>query len=177
MSGGWWRRNGLALGALVVLVPVGMWAFDTIEFGSARNSHRDVPANEQIHVGDWTFSAPEITPVDPEGVGAPAGSDPVVVRIAVTPGDDAVRCALVALIDPETGREWRQSFGLQWSSDDDDRNYCPSPVDDEGSSARPFDLTAFMLLPADAPRRLVVELQGSLSSDDFVTDIRTEVTR
>ena len=33
MSGGWWRRNGLALGALVVLVPVGMWAVDTIEFG------------------------------------------------------------------------------------------------------------------------------------------------
>lgn len=177
VSVGWWRRNALALGALVILVPAGVWAFDTIEFGSVRNAQHSVPVGAELLVGDWTFATPEIIPVDPEEVGAPFGSRPVLVQIAVTPGEDAVVCATPALIDPTTGREWGPRFDLDRRSEDGERDLCPRPVDDEGVSAVPFDLTALVLLPADAPGRLLVEFQGYLASDAVATEVRFDVTR
>ncbi len=174
---GWWRRNAGALGALVLLIPAGVWAFDTIEFGAVRNAERTVAEGEQISVGDWTFAAPELTSLAPDEVGAPAGSDPVVVRITVMPGDDVVSCMKPVLVDPATGREWWDATALDWSRDDGETTYCPPPVDDEGVSATGFDLTTLVLLPADAPDRLVVQFSGYLSADDVTTDIRTGVTR
>lgn len=177
MTAGWWRRNALALGALVVLVPAGLWAFDAIEFGSVRNAQRAVSPGEDTRIGDWTFAVPELASVDPDDVGAPAGSDPVVVRVTVTPGDAEVSCGVPALIDPDTGREWLPSYDLDWSRDDGELSFCPSPVDDDGASAVPFDLTALVLLPADAPDRLLVEVTGNLAADVVPTDVRFDVTR
>lgn len=177
VTAGWWRRNAVALGALVVLIPVGAWAFDTIEFGAVRNAQRSVPLGTETAIGDWTFAPPEITSVSPGDVGAPSGTDPVVVRIAVTPGDDEVACSAPLLIDPETGREWWPARDLGWSSADDERNSCPPPVDDDGLSASAFDLTALVLLPADAPDRLIVGFGGNLSADDLITDVRVDATR
>lgn len=177
MTAGWWRRNALALGALAILIPTGVWAFDTIEFGSVRNAQHSVPVGADALVGDWTFAVPEITPVDPEEVGAPSASDPVVVRVRVTPGSDEVMCVVPVLIDPQTGREWWPNYSLDWTRADDELTYCPSPIDDDGVSAVPFDLTALVLLPADAPDRLLVEFQGYLTSDAVPTDVRFDVTR
>lgn len=177
VTAGWWRRNAIALGALVVLIPAGAWAFDTIEFGAVRNAERSVPEGSATQVGDWTFAPPELTSLSPADVGAPTGTDPVVVRIPVTPGSDAVSCSTPILIDPETGREWWPARDLDWSLDDDERNICPRPVDDDGVSAPAFDLTTLVLLPADAPDRLIVEVGGNLADDDVVTDVRIDVSR
>lgn len=176
MSAGWWRRNALALAALVVLIPVGVWAFDTIEFGSVRNAQRDVPADSGTLVGDWKFEVPEITSIDPEEIGAPSGSDPVVVRVRVAPGQDAIQCSVPVLIDPETGREWWPNYSLDWTRDDDELGFCPSATDD-GGSAVPFDLSGLVLLPGDAPDRLLVAITSSRDTDAVATDVRFDVTR
>ena len=51
---GWWRRNALALGAVVILVPAGVWTLDTLEFGAARNAQRDIAPGLDAAVQDWT---------------------------------------------------------------------------------------------------------------------------
>lgn len=163
---GWWRRNAVALGTLAVLVAAGVWAFDTVEFGAARNAQRSVAPGEAAEIGDWTFAPPTLSRVEPDEVGAPADSNPVVVRVRVNPGSDDVSCTVPTVIDPATGREWRTSYALSWTQDDDESSFCSS------EAAAPFDLTTLVLLPGDAPRDLVVEVTGGLGSDAVLTDIR-----
>lgn len=174
MTRRWWRRNAVALIALVILVPTGVWAFDQIEGGLARSAQHTVAPGESIRVGDWTFAPPTIESVDPAEVGAPAGSDPVMVRVSVTPGRDDVLCDRPGLVDPATGREWATSFGLEAPSGADDIGSC-SP-----DSPEPVDLATLILLPADGAGgldRLTVTVPISLREDEVRSVYRFDVVR
>lgn len=168
---GWWRRNALALGAVLILVPAGVWTLDTLEFGAARNAQRDIAPGLDAAVQDWTFAPPTLEGLDPSEVGAPPGSTPVEVRVRATPGDGDVICSEPVLIDPATGREWWPSYGLEWNRADEDYEFCPS------DSAGPFDLTTFILLPADAPDRLIVQFIANGQGDAVPTEVRFAVDR
>lgn len=176
MTARWWRRNAVALLALVVLVPAGVWAFDQIEGAPSRSAVRDVAPGESAQVEDWSFGMPRLEPVDPAEVGAPAGSLPVVVRIPVSPGTSAVSCTEPTILDPASGREWAPSNGLDWKRASDDLAYCRIAGADGGSVA-PFDVTTLVLLPGDAPADLVVSLPAYPSDADGLTNLRIAVSR
>lgn len=173
MTARWWRRNAVALIALVVLVPASVWAFDQIEGGLARSAEHAVAPGDVLRVGDWAFGTPTVESVDPEEVGAPPGSDPVIVRVPVTPGREDVVCERPSLVDPATGREWTTSFGLDTPRGLDDPAFC------SGESAAPFDLATLVLLPGggDALDRLTVVLPVRLSADEVRSVFRFDVTR
>lgn len=171
MTARWWRRNAVALVALAVLVPAGVWAFDQIEGGLVRDAQRDVPAGTSAVMGDWTFGVPSFDPADPSELGAPAGSTALVVRVPVTPGRDEVACMPPTVVDAATGRTWAPWSAADWTPEGQDQSSCV--VD----SAAPFHLTTLVLLPADAPGDLLVVVPAWRTSDEVRTDLRFEVSR
>lgn len=173
---GWWRRNALALGALVLLVPASYVAFDTIEFASFRTPMFAVAANETATVDGWQFEDVRLRRVDPVSVGAPPGSAPAVVSVRVQPGASTVLCFSPALLDPVDGREWRTAAELTWSPGDHQQTYCPS-----SEIATDYDLAAIVLLPAefadDAGRLDDLLVSLTLHSGDAPLDLRLPVGR
>lgn len=176
MTGRWWRRNALALVALVVLVPTSVWAFDQIQGGLSRDAQRDIAPSRSAEVLDWTFDVPHLEPVDAAEVRAPAGSTPLVVRVRVTPGRGEVTCSEPSVVDPATGRTWAAARDLRWTRDVEDSSSCLTGDDGSGSGA-PFDLTTLVLLPGDAPEDLVVVFPGYPSHDEVGTNLRFPVSR
>ena len=176
VTGRWWRRNALALVALVILVPTSVWAFDQIQGGLSRDAQRDLDPGRSAEVLDWTFDVPRLEPVDATEVRAPAGSIPVVVRVRVTPGQGQVSCSEPSVVDPATGRTWAVARDLRWTRDADDSSSCITGGDPSGSGA-PFDLTTLVLLPGDAPKDLTVVFPGYPSHDEIATNLRFPVSR
>lgn len=165
----WWRRNAVALGALVVLVPLSLWAFDTIEVGAVRTADRAVAAGEQTRVADWTLGPATIESLDRTQVGAPAGTDPVVVTIRVDAGDEDVGCSAPTVTEQATGRQWRTVYTLDWTAGDDQQTFCNSEV------VAPYDLVYTVMLSHDATGPLVVELPTVFGRDGV--DLRFTVDR
>jgi len=173
---GWWRRNALALGALVLLVPASYVAFDTIEFAPLRTPVFAVAADETATVNEWQFEDVRLRRVDPASVGAPSGSAPAVVSVRVQPGTAAVLCFQPTVLDANDGREWRNAGELAWTPGDHQQTYCPS-----SEVATDYDLAAIVLLPAafadDAGRLDDLVVSVSLQSGDAPLDLRLPVGR
>lgn len=167
---GWWRRNALALGALVVLVPAALLAYDQFGFGDVRNPSLSAAANELVTVGDAQIGQATITPLDPEEVGAPTGTAPVLVSLHIIPGDDALTCLGTTVTEPSTGRTWRtELLTIGWRPDSSQTSSC------HVRSAEPFDVSFPVLLADDATGDLVVQATvGAISDDggDSTVDLR-----
>lgn len=163
----WWRANAAALGALVLLVPASVFAFDALEFGAVRNASHSVDAAATTTVGDWTIGPAAITPADPAEVGAPSGSQPVVVTVEVTPGQDEVTCQQPSLIDPASDRRWRTAFDLDWTAADGQQTFCPSDL------RGPYQVATIVLLPDIAGGDRIVEFTVGIG--DGATDLRFHV--
>lgn len=137
---GWWRRNAVALGALAILTPIAVIAFDGAELAPTRTPHRDVAAGGTTQVGDWTFGPVTMTPLARGGLDVPADGEPVLVSVRVDPGRAEVGCTTLVLRRPDAGRTWADS-DIGWEGDSDQTTGCAS--DTTGA----FDVVATMLLP------------------------------
>ena len=179
-GGGWWRRNALALIALAVLIPASVFAYDTIGFGSVRNPVRTVAADELTAIGDAGIGQISITPLDADDVGAPSGTEPVLVRVHVRPGHDILTCSLPTVTEVATGRQWRtEMINLTWMPGTGQQSSCYA------DSLAPFDLAGPVLLPAGLTGPLVIETTVGWSSAadgdddgvDGVIDLRFTLDR
>lgn len=158
---GWWRRNALALGALVVLIPAALLAYDQFGFGDVRNPSLSAAASELVTVGDAQIGRATITALDPEEVGAPTGTTPVLVSLHIIPGDDALTCLGTTVAEPSTGRTWRtEHLTIDWRPDSFQASSC------HVASAEPFDATFPVLLADDASGGLIVQTTVGAISDD-----------
>lgn len=169
MTGGWWRRNAIALGALAALVLVGIYAVTTIEFGFVRNAERTVAAGESTDIADWGFGDVKVESLDPQTVGAPPGTDPVLVTIHVDRGHRPLTCTSPTITEPATGRMWATITTLDWQAPEDDQVTCTS------RTGIPYDLVATVLLPDDVGDDLVVGL--STASQTGGLDLHFDVRR
>lgn len=156
MTRRWWRRNAVALAVLALLVPVGLYALDTIEFGAVRNAERDVAAGATTAVADWGFGPVTIESVDPAEVGAPSGTEPVIVTIRVDRGHRFLGCTPPSIVEPSTGRSWMSVTSLDWEPPVGTQTTCTS------RTGIPYDLVALVLLPdgegTSVGRDVLVEL-------------------
>lgn len=158
MSRAWWRRNAVALAVLVVLVPAGLFALDAIEFGAVRNAEREIAAGASTSVADWDFGPVRIDPVDAVEVGAPSGTEPVLVTIRVDRGHRFLGCTAPAIVEPATGRSWMSVTTLDWVPPVGAQTTCTS------RTGIPYDLVALMLLP---------DSEGRSVGDDLVVELST----
>jgi len=170
----WWRRNALALGALVVLVPASLFAYDALGFGAVRNAELTVSGDEPHAMGGMPAAAAlgpvTISPLERDEVGAPRGSDPVLVTIRVDPGEGLSSCRGVTVTEPSTGRQWRTVFtGLTWVQEQGQEMSCVS------DAVIPYDVVAPVLLSDDVVGPLVVTITTFDQPTGAVLDLRFTV--
>lgn len=158
MTRGWWRRNAVALIVLALLVPAGLFALDAIEFGAVRNAERDIAAGSSTSIADWDFGSATVESLDPAAVGAPRGTEPVVVTVRVDRGHRFLRCTPPAIVEPATGRSWTSITTLDWSPPPGSQTSCTS------RTGIPYDLVALVLLPAG---------EGQSVGDDLIVELST----
>ena len=167
---GWWRRNAIALVAIAVIVPVGVFALDGLEFAAVRNSERTIVDGMTTEIADWGFGPVTIESVSPEAVGAPPGTDPVEVTIHVDRGHRPLSCFSPTITEPATGRSWSTIRSLDWELPADAQETCTS------RTGIPYDLVSIVLLPDDVGDRLIVGLTTS-SNAAGPLDLRIDVER
>lgn len=150
-SGGWWRRNRLALLAVAVLVPViglGIPRFEwQIGFSMA-------PAQTAVEVADeGTLDLRDATwgPIrsdeidDLTGLDMPPDTKLIAAVIPVDPDDGSkVACNAPRLVQQSTGREWkpvRSEVGIPFAAEEPDT--CNS------ATTEPYQLVVGFVLPED----------------------------
>lgn len=166
---GWWKRNAPALVAIAVILPVGAYAVDTIEFGYVRNTPVRIAEGESYRVGDWIVGPVTIESLDADAVDAPPGTDPVVVTIRIDPGHDDFICQSPTIVDASSGRTWRSRTDLAWAPADDQLTYCAS------DTVVPYDIAHAILLSGGLGEHLDVVVP--VSGDDQILDLRFVVSR
>lgn len=167
---GWWRRNALALGALVVLIPASAFAFDQTVMTQVRNPERTVDAGASTTVGDWTFGPVTLSPMGADA-DVPAGANAVRATVRVDPGRDAVSCRSAGVSEPATDRLWIEA-GLSDGQEDADTEWSYCPSDSMGS----FDVVGTFVLGDDVGDDLVIELTV-MDEDETVVDLHFDVVR
>ena len=170
MTRAWWRRNAVALAVIALLVTVGLFAVDTLEFGTVRNAEREVAAGAVTSIADWDFGPVTIEPAEAADVGAPSGTEPVVVTIRVDRGHRFLGCTAPAIVEPATGRNWMSVTTLDWVPPVGAQTTCTS------RTGVPYDLVALVLLPGGVGDDLVVELSTASNAAGGL-DLRFAVDR
>jgi len=163
MTRGWWRRNALPLGLIVVLAPVTAAAISLNAWQDLDSVHRTAVA-----VGDdVAYGGADVGPVRArfdalEGI--PRGSRVVAVEIDVDPHGAAYPCSAPKLI--ETGgkhREWQDAtLSLDRPYDPDRVTYCDSEL------TAPFTLSFDYLVPGDASGPFELEFASSNAVPDVL---------
>lgn len=153
---GWWRRNGVALLALVVLLPV---SAAVIGIQEQRTSGVEVGGPDETVPAGATASASgaRLGPVavtDAVGTDVPEGARAVVATIPVELDGPPVTCDIRALRDAGgDGRRWDVGATVSgWTAPAGSWTTCPSEPDGSG-----FALSTVFVVPADADR-LVLDL-------------------
>jgi hypothetical protein len=153
---GWWRRNAVALVALVVLVPVAVGVIAANEWSDWGLGHPTKATT--VDAGDSTiYGGATIGPASAEfteDAGIPSGTRVVHATVLITPADEPISCLSPLL--RETGgaqRQWDEaSFEL-------DRDYDPSLKTSCDTELRiRYSLTLDDLVPADATGPFALEL-------------------
>lgn len=110
----WWRRNLIALVALVVLLPVTAAAvgwqewYQFFGFGTRAVSAVVVADGETADLAGATWGPLRGGEVqDISGLDVPDGARLLAVAVPVDASTAAVACALPTLVEQKTGREWR----------------------------------------------------------------------
>lgn len=131
----WWRRNAVALVALVVLVPLTAGAMAWQEwrtaFGATHWRSVPVEAGGSIELGGASIGPAALVAVPTDaGVEVPADGRALAAQVTVVPGDEPVSCARPRLVELGSGRSWEAE---------------PSPFDWQGEPSC-FDATSPVLL-------------------------------
>ncbi|GAB3274049.1 hypothetical protein [Microbacterium lacusdiani] len=166
----WWRRNGLALGALAALIPAAVIVIGGQEwityYGYRPISPIEVPEGESVEFAGATFGDARLTDATAELTDQiPADAKVVVVEIAVRPGAEPPMCDLT-LREASGARHWERASSPSGPLDWDGTDYCPS------DSTAPYLIEAPFLLPEDAEGPFVAEL---VVADELPRFLRLEV--
>lgn len=156
MTGGWWRRNILALAALALLIPGTALVIGGNEWWNYFSGRpvlpAEVAADESASYGGSVFSNANLAPLSAAGLEVPAGTRALLVTIDVDPTADAEGCGAPSLHELEgAGRAWRMSAALDWY-DMERPTACRSEPEGPYTIATPF------LVPADATGPFAVEV-------------------
>lgn len=154
----WWRRNALALAALVVLIPLTVGVIAANEWSQYDAGHATQPII--VQAGDAArYDGAGIGPARAEftdNPAAPAGSRVLRTTTLITPLDGPIACATPVLREL-TGakRQWDEASGLL------DLDYDPE-AHSTCDSERPirYSLTLHYLLPDDAVGPFALDLAG-----------------
>jgi len=154
-----WRRNGVALAALVLLVPTTWLTITTNESESFSSPLGDDPVTAEVGAS-VTMNGIEVGPGTARFVeedAAPPGSRVVIVELPVDPNGDEVRCMSPRLREADgRGREWvESSYELGYGLFGDRVTGCPV----EGTA--PFTLVLSYLVAADATGPFHVDMTWS----------------
>lgn len=113
---GWWRRNAIALAALVVLLPVTAGAIAWQEFHTYYDGRHwqeiAVPVGGTIVLGGATVGPATLIAVPADAdIEVPEGARAVAAQLSVLPGEEPVTCARPRLVELSTGRTWEAGYG------------------------------------------------------------------
>jgi len=167
----WWRRNTVALVALVVLVPataliLGGWEWWKVnQQGSLFPAVAAAGAEVDFAGTTWGPATIEEVPAAP-GADLPAGARVVHVTIPVEPGSAPPSCSSPMLREAEgAGREWADAvIDVDWDYEHPSSCYSEDPG--------PFTMVVPYLIPADARGPFVVDLAVA---DELPRFLRFEV--
>ncbi len=175
MTGAWWRRNALALVAVVLLLPLTAVVVGGNEWLD-RNVGRPVfpdtrTAGEEPAFGGILFGPVELdeTYVVPDGISVPAASRVVVARVRVDRLGTTRPCSVPLLTELDSGREWSSaSSEVGWRSVQPP--LCPSelfvPVDPSGKPTSTIEGRFWIEVPFLIPR----DADGPFGIDIVVAD-------
>lgn len=162
---GWWRANGVALSALVVLVPAMAIAVGWNEWWNYYSGRGSIPTT--IQPGESAaYGGATIGPATGEFTDdplAPEGTRVVSVRVRVDPGAPPIQCLEPLLRELDGAqRQWNSaSYELSrgW-----DVNRPTSCVADATS---PYSLDVDYLVPSDASGPFAVEIESAEVIPEF----------
>lgn len=170
---GWWRSNGIALGSLVLLVPLLGWSVTSQDYDAWRKTEPRDPitvTNETVYA-DATWY-PATVEVEPRPVNGGPGTElpPKTTRIRVHLALEVDDLKLLELETPTPGkvteprgvagcRVWlRAPDGRMWAEDTGDFGYadrpggCSGGTDTVPPSFLPKDVAKFYLKPKAGQR-------------------------
>lgn len=165
---GWWRTNAIALGALVVLIPVTVITMSWNEWAGIRQG----TASEPISVASGKsaeYAGATVGPASAEFTDlplVPQGGRVLTVTVRIDPGDPAIVCPEPVLREVDgTQRQWnpRDDLGREWDSDR--RAFCDS------EATAPYEMQIDYLLPEDASGPFTVELSSGPELPEFVSAV------
>ena len=158
MTGGWWRRNALALVAVAVLLPVTgaviagneWWAWNQARPVFATTAQ---PGDDIVFAGaTWGPATAAITSPGPDDE-VPSGTRLVVVEVPVAPDGEGIGCLRPTLRELSgEGRQWNDATSyVEWDYELD--TSCDS------ESTGPFALSLPFLIPDDAEGPFGIDIQ------------------
>ncbi|NYF17013.1 hypothetical protein HDC37_001841 [Microbacterium sp. AK009] len=157
MTRGWWRRNALPLGAVAILLPVGVLVPTGVEWWRWSQADPVFPttaaAGESVEWAGATWGpATAVDQTSLYAADAPAGTRVLVVEIPVDPGDLSPLCTTPALRElGGAGRQWGEATTeVDWRYE--------RPTSCESGSPVPFTVSVPYLVPDDARGPFGVEL-------------------
>lgn len=161
---GWWRRNLVALCALVLLIPASVVVIAGNEWADYYLYRSTLPVDAQddgtIDLGNAVWGpvrSAEITDVSAFTV--PADVKVIAVAVPVDPHDELPTCMSPMLVEQSTGRQWseaRSELGIPYSAEENAT--CRPAEDDESPSLEPYELIVAFGVPDDAEGPFWVEV-------------------
>lgn len=171
----WWRRNALALGALVILLPAAVVVIAGTEW---RDYFFEREYSEPVYAGSdgiVEFAGTEWGPadvkglIDSTGLNVPEGSK---VLVGVVPVDEGIlapdetptTCTSPILVSKKDGREWtemRTQLGLPLMRSEPTN--CTAETDGE-----PYQILAPFVVPKDVEGPFWLDIRVSGQKSEFV---------
>jgi hypothetical protein len=166
---GWWRRNALALGAVVILAPALAVTVTWNEWAYYYLSRGTFPVT--VQPGDSTrYGEATVGPVTARFVHDPAvppNARVVSVTIRIDPGRPALECLGPTLRELHgRQREWDQA-PIELESRRGETRWTSCDPDATG----PYTVTADYLVPLDASGPFAVEVESAASIPSFVSAV------
>lgn len=167
MTRGWWRRNALALGVLVVLVPGTAATIAFTSWGEWGAAHPTRPVavslGETISFSGSTIGEAQAV-FDDDVDGTPNGARVVAVTLEIDPEGREFSCSTPTL--REVGgsqRQWAEaSFDLDRAYDPERVGYCDSEL------VTAYTLSLDYLVPADASGPFVLEFSTGPALPEYL---------
>lgn len=165
---GWWRRNRIALLAIVVLLPVigiGTWLYQWQIGFSMKPAQTAVvaKADSTVDLNGATWGPIQAGEArDVTGLDVPEDTRVIISIIPVDPDADEVHCEAPRLVQQSTGRQWkplRSELGVPYVTEEYER--CNPGL------AEPYQLVVAFVVPDDASGPFWVDVT-SLTDARFV---------
>lgn len=172
MKQSWWRRNWLALVALIVLLPATLLVVAGTEWRDyfVRPYSEPVFADEDgiVEFAGNTWGPADVrTLKDSTGLNLPDGAKVIVGLVPVvedTPGDAAPTCDSPILVSQRDGRQWtemRNRLGLEDLASEPTR--CDAEVDGE-----PYRILAPFVVPEDVEGPFWLDVRVAGQETEFI---------